>query len=60
MEIKVQFNIGDQVRDKYTGYYGVITSVMFDLNYVGYCIESVNSHGEIIQQWIDERRLVLK
>lgn len=60
MSIRVEWNKDSMVTDKVTGYTGKVTAIC---DYYGerpksYLVESVDSTGRPVEQWVDEQRLV--
>lgn len=60
MSIRVDWNKDAKVMDKVTGYTGKVTAIC---DYYGerpksYLVESVDSTGRPVEQWVDEQRLV--
>lgn len=58
--MRIEWNKDAMVMDKVTGYEGKVTAVC---SYYGerpqsYLVESVDSTGRPIEQWVDEQRLV--
>lgn len=58
--MEMKFALGDKVKDKITGYKGIITSVCFSINRpVSYLVEGIDTTGRPISDWVDEHRLKL-
>lgn len=62
MELMCKFTQRTRVMDTITHYEGEITAVAYyyDIDQIRYLVESIDSTGRPIAEWIDEERLVKK
>lgn len=58
--MRIDWNKDAKVMDKVTGYTGKVTAVCgyYGERPTSYLVESVDSTGRPIEQWVDESRLV--